>query len=176
MPGSEFQPSYSIFQDWVANRGNYKGRLIMVAFRVAFFLRNRSTITAFLGFPYLVMYRLVVEWILCVEIPHKTSIGSSLQLHHGFALVIQDSAIIGNGCTLRHSTTLGNKVLADGSYSRAPRLGDRVDVGAGCSLIGPITIGDGAIIGAGSVVVKDVPPHSIVAGNPARIIKMEQAA
>lgn len=172
MNDQDFQPSFAIFQDWSANRGNLKGQLIMAAFRIAYYLRNRDRITALVGLPYLVFYRLLVEWVLCVEIPHKTRIGSGMKIHHGHALVIQDSATIGNNCTLRQSTTIGNKKLADGTYSRAPRLGDGVEVGCSCTLIGPIFVGDHAVIGAGSVVTKDVPAHAVVAGNPARILRI----
>lgn len=168
----EFQPSFAIFQDWSANRGNPKGRLIMVAFRIAYFLRNYNRLTCLFGIPYLLFYRGVFDWLMCVELPHKTRIGSGLQIHHGHALVVQDSSVLGNHCVLRHSTTLGNKRLPDGTVSAAPRLGNHVDVGAGACLIGPITIGDGAVIGAGSVVTKDVPPRAVVAGNPARVIRI----
>jgi serine acetyltransferase len=71
---------------------------------------------------------------------------------------------------VRNSTTIGNKKLKDGTYSRAPIFGDRVDIGANAVIIGPITIGDDCAIGAGAVVLKDVPPRHVAVGNPARII------
>ena len=75
------------------------------------------------------------------------------------------------GCTLRQSTTIGNKTLADGSESGCPVLGDGVDVGANAVILGAIQIGEGAVIGAGSVVVKDVPAGAVMAGNPARVVR-----
>ena len=73
----------------------------------------------------------------------------------GRALVVNDHTIIGKGCTLRHSTTIGHKSTGAGG-SDCPRIGDNVNIGPNCVILGAITIGDEVVIGAGSVVVKDV--------------------
>lgn len=159
-----------VFQDWTANKSNIKGKVILVLYRIAH-ITTSNVIIFIILLPYLVFYRLLVEWFLNCEIPYKTKIGKSLSLFHGHALVINDSAVIGNNCTIRHSTTIGNKKLSDGSYSKSPTIGNNVDIGSNVCVIGPITIGDNVIIGAGSVVVHSVPPNSVIAGNPARIIK-----
>ena len=86
-------------------------------------------------------------------------------------LVVNDGTRIGDGCFLRHSTTIGNKQLEGGAYSASPVLGNRVDVGANSVIIGPVRVGDDAVIGAGAVIVKDVPPYAVVVGNPARIVR-----
>jgi putative colanic acid biosynthesis acetyltransferase WcaB len=86
-------------------------------------------------------------------------------------LVINLGVIIGDNCTLRNSTTIGNKKLADGTLSRAPRIGNNVDIGANVVIIGDIEIGDNVVIGAGSVVTKSIPANSVVVGNPARILE-----
>lgn len=164
----EFQPSYSLFQDWQANRGSAKSRFILVFFRLAYFLRNRHRLTHLAGLPLLVLYRVCVEWFLGVEIPHKTKVGPGLRLLNGYGLVINDDTVIGSHCTLRETTTLGNKQEKSGAFSRAPLLGDQVDVGSHSVIIGPITIGDQARIAVGSVVLKDVPARASVAGNPAK--------
>ena len=70
-----------------------------------------------------------------------------------------------------HCTTIGNKELRNGSFSKSPVIGDNVNIGSNVCIIGPISIGTNVIIGAGSVVTKDVPSNSVVVGNPARIIK-----
>ena len=111
-----------------------------------------------------------MEWFLGIELPWKTRIGPGFRVDHGQALVVNDGTVFGANCTVRNSTTIGNKRLRDGSYSRAPRFGDRVDIGANAVVIGPITIGDDALIGAGAVVVKDVPPNCVAVGNPARVV------
>lgn len=159
----------NIFQDWRANRGNPKGRLVMVHFRLAHLLR-RNIIIAILFFWYFILYRVGVEWILGIELPWKTRIGPGFRVDHGQALVVNDGTVFGAGCTVRNGCVIGNKRLKDGTYSKAPTLGDRVDIGANAVVIGPITIGSDVVIGAGAVVVKDVPPNSVVVGNPGRVI------
>ena len=85
----------------------------------------------------------------------------------GTALVSHGGAVIGSGCTLRHCTTIGMKSHPDD----VPLIGDRVDIGCNSVIIGRIRVGDGAVIGAGSVVVKDVPAGAVVVGNPARQVE-----
>lgn len=158
---------YGIFQDWSANGGNPKGRLVMMYFRLMHLLRQ-NPITFILFLPLFLLYRLLVEWLLCIELPWNTRIGPGLRIDHGQALVVNDGTVFGANCTLRNSTTIGNKRSKEGGYTRAPIFGDRVDVGANAVIIGPITIGDDVAIGAGSVVVKDVPTGHVAVGNPAR--------
>jgi putative colanic acid biosynthesis acetyltransferase WcaB len=117
-----------------------------------------------------------VEWVLGVELRYKTSVGPRLRLFHAHALVVHEGTTIGADCTLRQSTTIGNKTLSDGTPSACPTLGTGVDVGANVVILGPIFIGARAVIGAGSVVVKDVPAGATVAGNPARIIHTGDAS
>ncbi|MBS1581988.1 MAG: serine acetyltransferase [Bacteroidetes bacterium] len=160
---------YDIAQDWGANRRNPKGRLVMLLFRTAHLLRQ-SKVTFVLFIWYFLFYRVFVEWFLCIELPWKTRIGPGFRIDHGQALIINDGTVFGAGCTVRNSTTIGNKRLKDGTYSRSPRFGDRVDIGANAVIIGPITIGDDVAIGAGAVVLRDVPSKHVAVGNPARII------
>ena len=120
--------------------------------------------------PYIIAYRIFIEFILGTEINYKTKIGKNLRLFHAYSLVINPDAVIGENCSIRHCTTIGNKLLKDGSLSKSPIIGNNVEIGSNVCIIGPITIGDNVKIGAGSVVVKDVPPDCVVVGNPARII------
>lgn len=162
--------SYFIFQDWISNKQNIKGRLILIAFRIAHFATYNKLCFIILV-PYLILYRVSVEWILGCELPYKTKIGNSLKLYHGQAVVINDGVQIGANCCIRQSTTIGNKQYSDGTFSKSPILGHNVNIGSNVCIIGPITVGDNVIIGAGSVVVKDILSNSIVAGNPARLIR-----
>lgn len=160
--------------DWAANPRNVKAWIVLSLFRVAHAIatqKRRRPLLWWLGVPYLIFYRVLVEWFLCVEIPAKTTIGPGLILDHGQALVINDHTVLGKGCHLRHSTTIGCVTLPDGSQGPSPVIGDFVEIGSNVVILGGIRIGDGAKIGAGSVVVHDVAPGSVVVGNPARAIR-----
>lgn len=161
-----------IFCDWVANKKNPKARIILILFRSAVLVRKSPKILFLVFFPYLIFYRFFVEWILGVEIPWNLRVGPGFRLFHGQSLVINDKAIIGRNVTLRHCTTIGHKVSVTGVKSNAPILGDNVDVGSNVVLLGDITIGSNVIVGAGSVVLKSFPDNCVIAGNPARIIRL----
>ena len=93
--------------------------------------------------------------------------GGSMFFVHAFGTHIYLKSI-GYGCIIRHLTTFG--VKSTQRFDEIPTVGNNVDFGANVTCIGNIVIGDGAVVGAGSVVTKDVPPNAIVAGNPAKII------
>ena len=160
-----------IFQDLKNNPKNIKAKIVLVLFRLAQLCRKTPKPFFYILIPYLIFYRVVVEWILCIELPWNTKVGKGLSLFHGQSLVVNDGTIIGENCTLRHCTTIGNKQLENGEFSKAPIIEDNVDIGSNVVILGPITIGCGSVIGAGSVVVKDIEPYSLVVGNPARVIK-----
>jgi putative colanic acid biosynthesis acetyltransferase WcaB len=147
----------------------------MLLFRIANFCSTRK-VYRYIGFPYLIFYKILVEWLFCIEIPWNVKIGKGLRIYHGQGLVLNNQAVIGNYCTLRHCTTIGNKVLPNGSISKSPVLGDYVDVGCNTCIIGDIQIGDHVTIGSGSVVTKSMPFNTVVAGNPATVIKTRMQA
>lgn len=158
-----------LIQDQKRNKGNLKGKIVLFMFRFAQ-LANRNYALAILLSIYLGFYHVFVEWFLGIELPRKTSVGKGLIIYHGQALVINQGVKIGENCTLRNSTTIGHKILKDQTLSACPIIGDFVDIGANVCIIGPITIGNHVTIGAGCVVVKSIPDHCVVVGNPARII------
>jgi putative colanic acid biosynthesis acetyltransferase WcaB len=166
----------TIHEDWVLNRGNPKIRLVLLFYRFAHQLasqKKRCRLIWVASIPILVLYRIVVEWILCIELPAKTIIGPGLQVHHGQSLVVNGQTVIGRNCVLRHCTTIGNVILPDGQEGPSPVINDNVEIGANVVIIGGINIGNDAIIGAGSIVTKDVPPYAIVVGNPGRVIRFK---
>lgn len=147
----------------------FKSKLIMALFRTANFFASKNRFTLVLGIPFIFLYIAVAEWLLGVEIPVKTKIGKGLVIHHGVGLVINGFCVIGDHCVIRHGVTVGNVIHADGSLSGVPVIGDRVEFGAHSVVLGAVRIGNGAQIGAGAVVTKDVPDNSVAVGVPARV-------
>ncbi|MBQ27837.1 MAG: serine O-acetyltransferase [Nitrospiraceae bacterium] len=106
-----------------------------------------------------------------IEIHPAAAIGSNFFIDHGAGVVIGETTVIGNNVTLFQGVTLGGTGKERGK--RHPTLGSHVVVGAGAKILGGMTIGDNVTIGANSVVLKSVPPHSTVIGVPARIIRVK---
>ena len=161
----------AIFQDWDSNAGNPKGRLLLAFFRLCQILRALPGPVWLLGAPVLLLYVVLVEWIMGIELTYKTKTGTRLRLYHGTGLVVHEESVLGDDCTLRHGVTIGYRRSGEG----APVIGNRVDIGCGAILLGAIRVGDGAVIGAGAVVLHDVPAGAVVAGNPAKVIRQSAA-
>jgi putative colanic acid biosynthesis acetyltransferase WcaB len=157
-----------VFQDWDANDGAAKSKLIMAAFRQThrWLSGPRRVWHPFAAATYTV----IVNWILGVELPPETKVGPGLCLMHPQSIVINRDVRIGERCMVRASTTLGNKTDTEGRDMGSPLIGDDVEFGVGAIVIGPVTVGSGARVGAGAVVVRDVPAGAVVVGNPARTI------
>ncbi|AWH94339.1 serine O-acetyltransferase EpsC [Dietzia psychralcaliphila] len=99
-----------------------------------------------------------------IEIHPGATIGRRFFIDHGMGVVIGETAEIGDDCMLYHGVTLGGVSLKH--VKRHPTLGDRVTVGAGAKILGPVEIGSDSSVGANAVVVKDAPANSIVVGIP----------
>jgi serine O-acetyltransferase len=106
-----------------------------------------------------------------IEIHPAACIGEGLFIDHGAGVVIGETADIGDNVTLYQGVTLGGTGFATGK--RHPTVQDNVTIGSGAKLLGPITIGHGAKIGANSVVITDVPPNSTVVGNPGHPVRVD---
>jgi serine O-acetyltransferase len=107
-------------------------------------------------------------WLTRVEIHPGAQLGHGLFIDHATGVVIGETAEIGVDVTLYQGVTLGGTSLDRGK--RHPTVGNRVTIGAGAKILGPITIGDDSRIGANAVVVKPVPPNSVVVGVPGQVI------
>ncbi|MCX7153599.1 MAG: serine O-acetyltransferase [Proteobacteria bacterium] len=108
------------------------------------------------------------RWLTGIEIHPGATIGRRVFIDHGMGVVIGETAVIGEDCTLYHGVTLGGTSWNKGK--RHPTLGKGVVIGAGAKVLGPILVGDGAKIGSNAVVVRDVPAAATAVGIPARII------
>lgn len=104
-----------------------------------------------------------------IEIHPGASIGRRFFIDHGMGVVIGETTIIGNDVLLYQGVTLGGTGKESGK--RHPTVGDFVTIGAGAKILGNITIGSNSLIGAGSVVIDDVPEHSTVVGIPGRVVQ-----
>jgi serine O-acetyltransferase len=109
------------------------------------------------------------RWFTGIEIHPAAKIGDRFFIDHGMGVVIGETAEIGDDCTLYHGVTLGGTSTAEGK--RHPTLKDRVVVGAGAKVLGPIEVGEDARIGSNAVVLKDVPADRTVVGVPGRVIE-----
>ena len=109
----------------------------------------------------------VSRFLTGIEIHPAARLGPGLFIDHGMGLVIGETTEVGRNVTLLQGVTLGGTSLK--REKRHPTLGDNVVVGTGAAVLGAITIGDGSRIGAGSVVVRDVPPSSVVVGVPGKV-------
>lgn len=107
-----------------------------------------------------------------VDIHPGASIGRRFFIDHGAGVVIGETAVVGNDVTLYHGVTLGGTSWSTGK--RHPTLEDGVLVGAGAKILGPITVGRLARVGANSVVIEDVPPTMTVIGIPGRLVRQER--
>jgi serine O-acetyltransferase len=114
---------------------------------------------------------LVSRALTGIEIHPAARLGKGLFIDHGSGLVIGETAEIGDNVTLYQGVTLGGTGFATGK--RHPTVQDNVTIGSGAKLLGPITVGHGAKIGANSVVITDVPPNSTVVGNPGHPVRID---
>jgi serine O-acetyltransferase len=109
-----------------------------------------------------------------IEIHPGATIGRRVVIDHGMGVVIGETAIVGDDCLIYHGVTLGGKDATARDHvagRRHPQLGDRVAVGTGAAILGPVTVGDDAVIGALSVVLDDVPAGALAVGIPAKVKK-----
>jgi serine O-acetyltransferase len=139
----------------------YPGVHALALHRVAHRLWTRGWTTTARFFSH------VGRFVTGIEIHPGACLGPGLFIDHGMGVVIGETAEVGENVTLLQGVTLGGTSLR--REKRHPTLGDNVVVGAGAKIIGAFTIGDGSRIGAGSVVVREVPPNSVVVGVPGRV-------
>ncbi|MBI1947090.1 MAG: transferase [Deltaproteobacteria bacterium] len=106
-----------------------------------------------------------VDLVLGIEIPYSTQVGRRVRIWHHGGIVLGARAI-GDDVQIRQNTTFG--VLHMGDEGGVPIIGNRVELGAGACVAGPVTVGDDSVVGPNSLVIRDLPPKSVVMGVPAR--------
>ena len=111
--------------------------------------------------------RMFSEILTGIELPCEAVVGRRFRIDHFGGIIISGDAVFGEDCIVRNGVTVG---LRNTGQRGSPIIGDRVDIGAGAKLLGPIRIGDDVAIGANAVVLTDVPSNSIAVGVPARVI------
>lgn len=126
-----------------------------------------------LGTLALVVHRIWNRWtthVDHVDISDQAEIGPGLFLMHRHGIII-GPCVIGRNCLIHQNVTIGQRVA--GRERTVPHIGDNVWIGPGAVISGGITVGDGSTISAGAVLSKDVPPRSLVGGNPGRVIAQD---
>jgi serine O-acetyltransferase len=165
----------NIRKDW-HTYGRQLSRQGLWAMAMYRFGRWRYTIRwRWLRMPFSFLYKVlkpVSEILTGIELPCEVTLGRRFRIDHFGGIVISGDAVFGDDCVIRNGVTVGLKHT--GSRG-APSLGNRVDVGAGAKILGPIRIGDDVLIGANAVVLIDVPSNSIAVGVPARVIPRKAA-
>ena len=106
--------------------------------------------------------------VFSIDIHPNAKVGRGIMIDHAHAIVIGETAELGDNCSLLHSVTLGGTGKEDGD--RHPKVGNGVLIGAGASILGNIRVGSCSRVAAGSVVLQDVPPCKTVAGVPAKVV------
>jgi serine acetyltransferase len=165
--------------DLAANRHDPKGLVLVLAYRLTALARTwgqESLGRRLAVVPVLLAYRLVVEWVLGVELPAQVQAGPGLRIRHGQGLVVNTGTVLGANVLLRHNVTIGNIRRGPGDTTACPVIGDDVELGAGAVVVGPITVGDGARIGANAVVSFDVPAGATVRAPRSSIAEASKAA
>jgi serine O-acetyltransferase len=144
---------------------NWPGVHALLAHRVAHALHSAGVPLASRAVAY------VSRSLTGIEIHPAARIGDALFIDHGMGVVIGENAEVGENVTMYQGVTLGGTGFATGK--RHPTVEDNVTIGSGAKLLGPITIGHGAKIGANAVVIHDVPANSTVVGNPGHPVRVE---
>lgn len=172
---STFELIKSDFLRWKEDAGalralSQEGLWVTVVFRIRNRLRSDPPIPgALLLRALLYPVAKFLKLLVGASLNPAGRIGPGFKLEHGGAVYLGGEMVMGSDCTVFHEVTIGPTGVRSMEY---PVIGDRVRIFPGAKVLGGITIGDDAIIGANSLVIDDVPAGATVSGNPARVIRM----
>jgi len=161
----------NVRKDWQTYEGDIWRQGLWVMWVYRFGKWRYRVRPAWLRKPFSLLYKILrtlTQMLTGIELPCETQVGERLRIEHFGGIIVSGDVVIGDDVILRHGVTIG---LKNTNERGAPRIGNRVDIGAGAKLLGPIHIGDDAIIGANAVVLRDVPAGALAVGVPARIIE-----
>jgi serine O-acetyltransferase len=164
----------NIREDWQTYQRDIKrqGFWVMLVYR---FGQWRYTIkTRWIRLPFSLLYKVLfvfIQIVTGVELPCETKIGRRFTIEHFGDIIVSGDAAFGDDVIIRNGVTVG---LRHTGIRGSPTIGNRVDIGAGAKILGPIRVGDDVAIGANAVVIHDVPSNSIAVGVPARILPRSQ--
>ena len=160
----------NIREDWHTYQGNLtrQGLWVMCVYRFGRwrYTINNRWIRKIFSFLYKLLY-LFIQILTGIELPCEAKVGRRFIIEHFGDIIVSGDAVFGDDVIIRNGVTVG---LKNTSIRGSPIIGNRVDIGTGAKLLGPIHIGDDVVIGANAVVIKDVPANSIAVGVPARIL------
>lgn len=163
-----------IHEDWIAHGKDWHrpGFRAVVVYR--FGVLRMAIPWLLLRAPCSVLYRILFRFIrnfYGIELPYSVRLGRRVVFEHQHGIIIHGAAVIGDDCVIRQGVTIGNRTLD--KPHEAPTIEQGVNIGAGAKILGRVTVGHGAFIGANAVVLQDVPSKATAVGNPA-VIKFRQ--
>ena len=163
-------------EDWIAHGRDWTkpGFRAVAVYRFGVWRMNIKPLI--LRAPLSVLYRALFRKVrnsYGIELPYSAQLGRRVVIEHQSCIVIHGDCVIGDDCIIRQGVTMGNRYL-DRPFD-APKLGKRVNVGAGAKIFGNVTIGDDVNIGANAVVLSDIPAGKTAVGIPAKIISSKKA-
>lgn len=168
-------PTLSLWQqikeDWIAHERDWTKPGFRAVAVQRFGVWRMTIKPLLLRAPLSILYRALFRKIrnsYGIELPFTVQLGRRVIIEHQSGIVIHGYCSIGDDCIIRQGVTMGNRYL-DRPFD-APKLGKRVNVGAGAKIFGNVSIGDNANIGANAVVLSDIPPGKTAVGIPAKII------
>lgn len=164
-----------IREDWRTYDGDLtrQGLWVLMVYRFGrwrYGIRQRG-----LRLPFSLLYKilkLLSQILTGIDLPCEVQIGRRLVIEHFGGIIISGDTVLGDDVVIRNGVTIGLKRTHNPG---APVIGNRVDIGTGAKILGPITIGDDVVIGANAVVLQDIPANSLAVGVPA-IIKPRKTA
>jgi serine O-acetyltransferase len=165
-----------IVEDWIAHGRDWTKPGFRAVAVYRFGVWRMGVRPKFLRAPLSILYRMMFRRVrnhYGIELPYSAKLGRRVIIEHQSCIVIHGNCEIGDDCIIRQGVTLGNRYLD--RPQEAPKLGDRVNVGAGAKIFGKVMIGDGANIGANAVVLKDIPAGATAVGIPAKILPIPEA-